>query len=77
MERELAATPGNDLTAAHPNSNWVFRGYAPGRLLIVREPRSASRKGHRRSRDPPSRSLSLDVEKRSLMPQMVKAPTCR
>ena len=28
--RELAATPGNDLTAAHPNSNWVFRGYSPG-----------------------------------------------
>lgn len=28
--RELAANPGNDLTAAHPNSNWVFRGYSPG-----------------------------------------------
>jgi hypothetical protein len=31
--RELAATPGNDLTAAHPNSNWVFRGYSPGRHI--------------------------------------------
>lgn len=29
--RELAANPGNDLTASHPNSNWVFRGYSPGR----------------------------------------------
>jgi hypothetical protein len=31
--RELATTPGNDLTAAHPNSNWVFRGYSPGRHI--------------------------------------------
>jgi hypothetical protein len=22
--RQLAAAPGNDLTASHPNSNWVF-----------------------------------------------------
>lgn len=29
--RELAANPGNDLTASHPNSKWVFRGYSPGR----------------------------------------------
>lgn len=29
--RDLAANPGNDLTAAHPNSNWVFRGHSPGR----------------------------------------------
>ena len=29
--RCLAANPGNDLTASHPNSNWVFRGYSPGR----------------------------------------------
>jgi len=28
--RQLAAAPGNDLTASHPNSNWVFRGYSPG-----------------------------------------------
>lgn len=28
--RHLAAAPGNDLTASHPNSNWVFRGYSPG-----------------------------------------------
>ena len=26
--RQLAAAPGNDLTASHPNSNWVFRGYS-------------------------------------------------
>ncbi|MEV4263553.1 hypothetical protein [Kribbella sp. NPDC049584] len=31
--REMAATPGNDLTAAHPNSSWVFRGYSPGRHI--------------------------------------------
>ncbi|WP_248761087.1 tyrosine-type recombinase/integrase [Pseudarthrobacter sp. SSS035] len=31
--RELAATPTHDQTAAHPNSNWVFRGGAPGRHL--------------------------------------------
>jgi hypothetical protein len=29
----LAAAPGNDLTASHPNSNWVFRGYSPGRHI--------------------------------------------
>jgi len=29
--RRLADHPLHDLTAAHPNSNWVFRGYAPGR----------------------------------------------
>jgi len=28
--RQLAAAPVNDLTASHPNSNWVFRGYSPG-----------------------------------------------
>jgi len=27
--RQLAAAPGNDLTASHPNSNWAFRGYSP------------------------------------------------
>jgi hypothetical protein len=31
--RELAATPTHDQTAAHPNSNWVFRGGSPGRHL--------------------------------------------
>lgn len=31
--RQLAAAPGNDLTASHPNSNWVFRGYSPGSHL--------------------------------------------
>jgi hypothetical protein len=30
---QLAAAPGNDLTASHPNSNWVFRGYSPGRHI--------------------------------------------
>lgn len=28
--RQLGAAPGNELTASHPNSNWVFRGYSPG-----------------------------------------------
>jgi integrase len=28
--RELAAAAGTDQTVAHPNSNWVFRGYSPG-----------------------------------------------
>jgi hypothetical protein len=31
--RQLAAAPGNDLTASHPNSNWVLRGYSPGRHI--------------------------------------------
>ncbi len=31
--RELAATPTHHQTAAHPNSNWVFRGGAPGKHL--------------------------------------------
>ena len=31
--RQLAAEPGNDLTASHPNSTWVFRGYSPGRHI--------------------------------------------
>lgn len=31
--RHLAADPGNDQTAAHPRSTWVFRGYSPGRHL--------------------------------------------
>lgn len=31
--RQLASAPGNDLTASHPNSNWVFRGYSPGRHI--------------------------------------------
>lgn len=28
--RQLASAPGHDRTAAHPNSDWVFRGYSPG-----------------------------------------------
>ncbi|MFH5877272.1 hypothetical protein [Arthrobacter sp. NA-172] len=31
--RELAATPTHHQTAAHPNSNWVFRGGSPGKHL--------------------------------------------
>jgi integrase len=31
--RQLAAEPQNHQTAAHPNSNWVFPGYSPGRHL--------------------------------------------
>lgn len=31
--RELAATPTHHQTAAHPNSNWVFRGGSPGQHL--------------------------------------------
>jgi hypothetical protein len=31
--RQLATNPGNELTATHPNSNWVFRGYSPGRHI--------------------------------------------
>jgi integrase len=31
--RELAANPGHDLTASHPNTDWVFRGVSPGRHI--------------------------------------------
>jgi hypothetical protein len=31
--RELAANPGHNLTASHPNTNWVFRGAPPGRHI--------------------------------------------
>ena len=31
--RELAANPGHELTAAHPNTDWVFRGASPGRHI--------------------------------------------
>lgn len=31
--RQLAVQPHNHQTAAHPNSNWVFPGYSPGRHL--------------------------------------------
>ncbi|MGC5627249.1 Fis family transcriptional regulator [Georgenia sp. Z1344] len=31
--RQLAAAPGNYLTAAHPNSTWVFRGNSPGQHI--------------------------------------------
>ncbi|BCT76267.1 hypothetical protein SCMU_21090 [Sinomonas cyclohexanicum] len=31
--RQLASEPGHGLTAAHPNSNWVFRGTSPGRPI--------------------------------------------
>lgn len=31
--RELAVNPGHNLTASHPNTNWVFRGHSPGRHI--------------------------------------------
>ncbi|BCW48538.1 hypothetical protein [Arthrobacter sp. StoSoilB13] len=31
--RELVANPGHELTAAHPNTKWVFRGALPGRHI--------------------------------------------
>ncbi|RDV44761.1 Fis family transcriptional regulator [Leifsonia sp. ku-ls] len=31
--RRLAADPGNGLTAAHPNTPWIFRGISPGQPL--------------------------------------------
>jgi hypothetical protein len=31
--RQLALEPGHGLTAAHPNSKWVFRGHSPGRHI--------------------------------------------
>jgi hypothetical protein len=31
--RQLGAAPSHDLTAAHPNTNWVFRGHSPGRHI--------------------------------------------
>lgn len=33
--RELHADPGFGLTAAHPNSNWVFRGVKPGQPVTA------------------------------------------
>jgi hypothetical protein len=41
--RQLAAKPGNGLTAAHPNSDWVFRGYSPGRHIHAASLRSRLR----------------------------------
>jgi hypothetical protein len=31
--RDLKAKPGHDQTAAHPNSNWLFRGHSPGQHI--------------------------------------------
>jgi hypothetical protein len=31
--RELLRNPGHGQTAAHPNSNWVFRGHSPGQHI--------------------------------------------
>jgi hypothetical protein len=31
--RQLAEQPSHDLTAAHPHSNWVFRGSSPGQPI--------------------------------------------
>ncbi len=33
--RQLLAMPGHDQTAAHPNSNWVFRGHSPGQHIAA------------------------------------------
>ncbi len=41
--RQLASSPGHDLTAAHPNSNWVFRGHSPSRHLDPGHPRTRLR----------------------------------
>jgi hypothetical protein len=42
--RKLAANPGHDLTAAHPNSNSVFRGNAPGQHINPAHLRNRLRK---------------------------------
>lgn len=41
--RELVAHHGYDLTAAHPNSDWVFLGYSPGRHIDASHLRSRLR----------------------------------
>lgn len=41
--RELAANPGHDKTAAHPNTNWVFRGGSPGQHIDATSLRSRLR----------------------------------
>ncbi len=51
--RELAATPTHHQTAAHPNSNWVFRGGSPGRHI------QASTLTHRLSKAFSSRAARL------------------
>lgn len=51
--RELAANPGNDLTAAHPHSNWVFRGYSPGRHIDASHLRTEAQRGPRAPRRGP------------------------
>jgi hypothetical protein len=33
--RDFAVSPGHDLTAAHPDSAWVFRGSSPGQHLLA------------------------------------------
>ncbi len=38
--RQLADEPGHDLTAAHPHSNWVFRGSSPGQHIRAASLRS-------------------------------------
>lgn len=42
--RQLAADPGHDQTAAHPSSNWVFRGHSPGRPVAAATLRESLRK---------------------------------
>lgn len=41
--RDLASDPGHGLTAAHPDSNWVFRGTSPGRHITTTHLRSRLR----------------------------------
>lgn len=42
--RQMAAAPGHDQTASHPNSRWVFRGYSPGRHISSHQLRQRLRK---------------------------------
>ncbi|WP_328522877.1 hypothetical protein [Kribbella sp. NBC_00359] len=42
--RQLAARPGHDQTASHPNSNWVFRGHSPGKHINAMSLRERLRK---------------------------------
>jgi integrase len=40
---QLAEQPGHDLTAAHPHSNWVFRGFSPGQPISAESLRNRLR----------------------------------
>jgi hypothetical protein len=62
--RELAANPGRDLTASHPNSNRVFLGISPGRHILpgplTRRLNRLFSTQARGTRDPP-RTARVDV----------------